>query len=131
MNRRELKEYLSDKKIIFVDDDESICNGFEILTNKYFEKVYVYNNPQDAIDGLKEKDVDMVISDITMPDINGFEMVRSMREIKQNFEVIFISGHNESEYLDKMREFGGHYIIKPINHQLLFEKIIEIFKSKE
>lgn len=131
MDRKELKEYLSDKIILFVDDDMSICEAFDSLTNRYFRQVFVESNPTKAIEIYKNNNIDLVISDITMPDIDGFSLAKEFANVKSDLNIIFISGHNENEYLKQMEDFGGHYIIKPINHKLLFDKIIDIFKNHQ
>lgn len=74
---------------------------------------------------------DMVLMDVTMPDMSGFDVVRQMR---QRFDtwvpIIFISAHvNNKEVLEGLKAGGDDYLFKPVNHEILQAKI-QIFQDR-
>jgi two-component system response regulator YesN len=129
MDRKKIKEVLADKNMLFVDDDESICEGIEALLSRYFNSVKIALNADDAIDIYKSNDIDIIVSDVTMPDKTGFELASELYDYDENLKIVFISGHSEEVYVDKMQKYGSNYLIKPINYQLLFDTLINVLED--
>jgi two-component system response regulator YesN len=123
MDRRAYKEFFSTKSLLFVDDDSSICDAIEVLLSRYFKQIHITTDPLEAIEIFKSHEIDLVMSDVTMPDISGFELAQRLKDINQDIKILFVSGHNESDYVSKMQELGAGYLVKPINHKNLFETI--------
>jgi YesN/AraC family two-component response regulator len=127
MDRVKIKETFQDKTLLFVDDDLSICEGINNLLERYFKKIYIATDADSAIDIYKNNKVDIVVSDVTMPDKNGFEMAEEIYEYDSNLKIVFISGHNEKYYIENMKKYGSMYLIKPINYRMLFDLLVDLF----
>ncbi|MCE2992304.1 MAG: ATP-binding protein [Alphaproteobacteria bacterium] len=124
---------LSGNAVIALVEDEDAIRIFakKILTNKGY---YVLDFPSAKIayNALKEKidTIDLVITDVIMPEMTGPSMVTKLHQIKPNLKVIFISGYAEEafteEYGDK-RDF--HFIPKPFSLKQLLSKVKEVSSS--
>jgi two-component system cell cycle sensor histidine kinase/response regulator CckA len=124
---------LSGNAVIALVEDEDAIRIFakKILTNKGY---YVLDFPSAKIaySALKEKidTIDLVITDVIMPEMTGPSMVTKLHQIKPNLKVIFISGYAEEafteEYGDK-RDF--HFIPKPFSLKQLLSKVKEVSSS--
>ncbi|HKB44331.1 MAG TPA: response regulator, partial [Chitinophagaceae bacterium] len=116
-------------KILWVDDEiESLQSQKLFLENKGYE-VQTFTNGFDAIDYVKENQVDVVLIDETMPGITGLETLAKIKELNQSLPVVLIT-KNETENL--MDEAIGSqisdYLIKPVNPNqvwLSLKKIID------
>ncbi|MBZ4642898.1 MAG: sensor hybrid histidine kinase [Deferribacteraceae bacterium] len=117
--------------ILLVEDEESLLTAEKTLLELLNYKVYAANNPLNALDILKENsDINLLITDIVMPDLNGKELSILAKEIKPDIKVIFMSGYNEI-MLDDMKasveDFKIDFVQKPFRIEELAEKIYNIF----
>ena len=79
----------------------------------------------------KDSSIDLVISDIMMPDMDGFRLARSIREKGYDMPIIAISARMESSDKKKLTTSGVNaFVSKPINQQLLLDKIDELISQK-
>lgn len=115
------------KKILIVDDSEMVRNyHYYILKNAGFWVISAI----DGADGLekiyKNRDIDMIVTDINMPNMDGYSMVERIREERTFDEIPIIIISTESEASDKQRGFDAGadvYIVKPIEPNTLIENI--------
>src|SRR5215213_474870 len=116
-------------KILWVDDEmESLQSQILFLKNKGYE-VSALTNGFDAVDYLKDNQVDVVLLDETMPGITGLETLAKIKEINSGVPVVLIT-KNETENLmdDAIGSQITDYLIKPVNpNQVLLslKKIID------
>ena len=116
-------------KILWVDDEmESLKSQIMFLTNKGYE-VHSLSNGFDAVDYVKDNEVDVVLLDESMPGISGLETLQKIKEIRSHVPIVLIT-KNETENL--MDEAIGSqisdYLIKPVNPNqvwLSLKKIID------
>src|SRR6476620_4619516 len=116
-------------KILWIDDEmESLKSQIMFLENKGYQ-VKSLSNGFDAVDFVKENEVDVVLLDESMPGISGLETLQKIKEINTQIPIVLIT-KNETENL--MDEAIGSqitdYLIKPVNHNqvwLSLKKIID------
>jgi CheY-like chemotaxis protein len=124
MDRIALQKALSDKIILFVDDDEAFLDVAKRIYGRYFKNVLFALDGLNGLEIYKNYQPDIIVSDVTMPICNGIEMATELQKIDANLKIIFATGHNEKEYLEQLEIFGGNVITKPIKMEELFEKIL-------
>lgn len=116
------------KKVLFVDDDYNILNLLEnFLLMKGFE-VATAENGYFALKKLEEFKPDIVLLDIMMPRLDGYEVCAKIRDLQDSrlsrTPIIVLSALNHINDVKKAIAAGANdYIVKPINLQVLFEKI--------
>lgn len=107
---------LDQKKILLVDDEEDILNLLEtVLLKEGFENIYKAENGTDAIKICKEIMPDIIVLDIMLPDIDGYEVCRRIREFTLS-PIIFLSA--KSDDVDKLLGIGiggDDYVTKPFS----------------
>lgn len=112
------------KKILIVDDDVSIINMMDVVLRKeQFQEVYKAVNALEAVKLAKEVDPDLVILDIMLPDSDGYEVCKRIREFSMA-PIIFLSARNEET--DKLVSFavgGDEYLTKPFSPKELVARI--------
>ncbi len=109
---------MSDKqtKIMFVDDD--LVTGRVMKRNcdnaKY--SCSVYQSGQDCIDAFKKSSADIVITDLRMPGMNGFELLSELRAIDENVPVLVMTGYSSVENaVEAMKRGATDFIKKPFD----------------
>ena len=124
-------------KVLLVDDEYMITEGLKRLIpfDKWdMEVVATANHADDALDYVREHPVDIVISDVNMPDKTGLEMIGEMKELLPNAYYILLSGYQEFDYVKKAMNLNVvDYLVKPVDKvelEHLLEKIVSQLGEK-
>ena len=124
-------------KVLLVDDEYMITEGLKRLIP--FEKwdmevVATANHADDALDYVREHPVDIVISDVNMPDKTGLEMIQEMKDLLPDAYYILLSGYQEFDYVKKAMNLSVvDYLVKPVDKLELghlLEKIVTQLREK-
>ena len=103
-------------KILIVEDDTELCRLFSHVLEKNGYHTRMVSNGQEALDARAEEYVDLIISDIMMPVMDGYELVRSLRKKSVMTPVLMITARDA---FDDMRlgflSGTDDYMVKPIN----------------
>ncbi len=106
----------NDFTILYVEDDKNARNELKELLEDYFTHVLVASNGEEALELYKNNKVDIVLTDILMPKMDGIELSRRIKKDSPNTPVVVITAHSEHHYLIeciKLRVDG--YILKPFD----------------
>lgn len=131
MKTQEKKEnnYSNSKTILIVDDDKITLDLLNIILKQKDYNTLLAKNGQEAIDIHKKRnDISLILMDIQMPILNGFEAVSEIRkyelETKTQIPIIAITAYALKEYKEKCLQVGcNDYIIKPIMVPEILESI--------
>lgn len=116
-------------KVLVVDDAPSILLPLEFLMRKNGYQVFVARNGTEAIESVNKELPEVVVLDIMMPDVDGYEVCRYIRgkEEMNGAKVIFLSAKTKDADIKKGYEVGADmYIPKPFSPRFLMEKIREL-----
>lgn len=121
-------------RILICEDNEKNRKLFKDLLEYYGYEVYLAKNGEEGIKMAKEVKPDLILMDIQMPVIDGFEAIKRIREDPEtrNFKVIALTSYAMPE--DKKRAFEvgvDYYISKPINTRTLPNIIKEVIEGKK
>lgn len=119
---------LKDCVILYVEDEKSVQNQTKMILDDFVKEVVVANDGEEGLEIALNRDIDLIITDIIMPNINGIDMLKKLKfEYKKNIPSIVITAFAENEYLleaIKLRVEG--FIMKPINVRELIDAIYRI-----
>jgi CheY-like chemotaxis protein len=101
--------------ILVVDDDNTLLKFFKIHLNKFFSRVLVVKNAKEAVQALGEKEVDLVLSDIRMPRVDGLQLMRKVRRQDPSIPFLLISGALLSEDQQQKSDQADGYLRKPFS----------------
>lgn len=119
------------KKILIIDDDNKLSDLLKEYLSKYNFKPYSFDNPLDALDNLRNNIYDLIILDIMLPDMDGFE---TLKEIRKSYDTPVIMLTARGETTDKIvgLELGADdYLPKPFEPRELLARIQSIFRRTE
>lgn len=120
------------QKIFIVDDHPLVTEGFKtlLLQNPSVEIAGSAENAFAAIDFLKKNEVDIAFLDINLPDINGIDLCKKIREEFPTVKCIALSTFNDRSYVSKMIENGAcGYLLKNSSKEELFQAIDEVSRG--
>lgn len=116
-------------RVLWADDEIDLLKPqIMFLENKGYEIIPVTNG-QDAIDKVKEEEIDVVFLDESMPGLSGLETLPKIKEIKQHLPVVMITKNEEEDLMEEA--IGSQitdYLIKPVKSQqiqLTLKKIVD------
>lgn len=113
--------------ILLVEDEDAVRTfGARALTNKGYD-VLEANSGEAALEVLSTtaKNIDLVVSDVIMPGIDGIELIKTIRKDRPDVRVILISGYTEDKFKDDLGE-DVHFMPKPFTLQQLASKVKEV-----
>ena len=127
------KEKEKRKKMLVVDDEVDITFSLRLFLEENGFEVYTSNKPSSVLSDFRAGLYDLIILDIKMPEINGFELYEKIRKVDNNVHVLFLTALSDySEYIQQSNKkisymFNEKDIIqKPVDNEALLKKIKEI-----
>lgn len=114
-------------KVICIDDEYLILQRTVSILRRFpqIEAAEGFLNAEDALDYMNNHVVDAVFLDINMPDMNGLELAKQIRERWKHVELVFLTGYNEFT-LEAFKVHACGYLIKPVEEAQLLEEIQNI-----
>ena len=117
--------------ILVVDDEREIADVIELYLQNDQYSVFKFYTGQDALDCIQDKKIDLAILDVMLPDIDGFQILKKIRE-KYTFPVIMLTA--KTEYMDKITGLtlgADDYIVKPFEPKELIARIKAVIRRSE
>ena len=107
--------------LLIADDEELIRKGL-IARLEYlqitFQNIYEAATGQEALEILKNYKVDIVVTDIRMPQMGGLELMQEAGKIQKGISFLILSGYAEFEYAKRALELGAKaYLLKPLSNE--------------
>ena len=123
-------------RILIVEDDTELCQLFSHVLEKNGYHTRMVSNGQEALDALAEEYVDLIISDIMMPVMDGYQAARAIRgsgkKDAEMIPIIAITANAFAEDKRKTMEAGmDAHLSKPLNVQELMDTIRKFCAGKQ
>ncbi len=122
------------KKILIVDDEPSIIVPVQFLMEQNGYDVMVAFSGEEAMEIIAEKKVDLILLDIMLPVIDGFEVCQRVRENPQwnKIKIILLTALGSDANVEKGLALGADaYITKPFSNVDIVEKVKELLENSE
>ena len=120
-------------KIIVVDDHPMVIEGMKAMLNqiRYVELCSTASNAYEALEKVKEKQPDLVITDINMPEISGVELTSKLKKEFPNLKIIGMSTFNERSYISQMIQNGADgFLVKSASKEEIETAISSVLNGK-
>jgi diguanylate cyclase (GGDEF)-like protein len=123
-------ELLQEMNLLYVEDNDDTREIAIDFFGEYFNDIVVAHNGLDGLQKFDKHDIDMVITDINMPDMNGLEMIRQIRERDDTAIVIALSAYSNKSYLVDSIKLGiDDYIFKPLDMSSFEEALTNVLEK--
>ncbi len=122
-------------KVVIVDDEPYIAMGLGKIipwNDEGFEVVHTAMNGKDALNYINENPVDVVITDIQMPEMNGLELLEAVSREKPDIKFVVLSGYSDFSYVQTaLRLHCMDYLLKPIQKEELLSILRKISQENQ
>lgn len=116
-------------KVLYVEDEEIEREHVSKLLNLIFINIIVAKDGYEALKIYKDENIDLVITDLTMPNMSGLQLIENIKQINSKVPIVVMSAQNDDNYIYKAILAGiDSFIMKPIQLDKLIstiEKIVE------
>jgi two-component system OmpR family response regulator len=115
--------------VLLVDDEDNLRSMLEAALSHHGFEVHPATNGREAIDMVQAVSPDMIVLDVMMPDLDGFEVCRRLRAAGVKAPVVFLTAKDTTE--DKIRGLtlgGDDYIVKPFSLEELVARIHAVMR---
>ena len=123
-------EVLQNTSLLFIDDDIETAQTYSRMLNKFIENVYTAHDGTEGYSLYEKYKPDIIVSDVSMPNLNGLDMVEKIRKTDLETKIIMLSAYSDKEKLLQAISLGlVDYLIKPIEKEKLKRVIYKVVDS--
>lgn len=129
MTPSEIKAILSDKVILFVEDEKSLQESSGMVLREICKELIVADDGKIGLNIFNQrKDIDIILSDINMPNMTGIEFLKNVRNSGSSIPFFFMTAHTDKEKMDQAIDYNADgYAVKPLDLRKLLESISLVF----
>lgn len=121
---RTLKEIAFDMNILLVEDDLILQEQLKIFLTRFFGRVDTADHGKEALDKYEKKQYDLIITDLTMPFMDGIALAEQIKLRNESQQIIVLSAHSENDKLIKLINIGvDGFLLKPIDVKLVIKQL--------
>lgn len=123
-------------KIVVVDSNDAFCQGLKdyfLESRENLRVVSSFNNVIDAVDYISDNLCDIVITDIVLPNADGYDLIRELKALGLNPmpKIVIVSALTGEGFIQKAFNMGAsYYMLKPVNYELLESRLLDILKDE-
>ena len=112
-------------RLLFVDDEPAIVNMLSVLLSDGDYQIAIALSGEEALEYLQENTVDVLVTDVYMDGMNGFELMKAACELDRHLQVIIITGHDCYDMISQALRHGAYdYLSKPLDdHEIILNSI--------
>jgi len=127
---QQVSECTQGMSVLYVEDEPLIRDNTKLLLETIFPYVKIASNGREGMEHYQKRVFDIVITDILMPEMNGVNMIRKMKEINSFQRFIVTSACEESSYLLELINLGvAQFLLKPIQTEQIIQILHEVVKN--
>ena len=117
-------------RILVIDDEPMVCKSCEKIFEDNYD-VTITMSGREGLDRLLQEDFDLVIVDLKMPDMDGMELVKIIKQKRPNTEVVIMTGYSTVETaVEGMKLGAAEFISKPFTPDEMLTAVEEVLKEK-
>ena len=120
-------------KLLLANENAEESNTIsEKLTNEnLFSEIHIATNGKDALEKVKSQSYDLIITDLILPQIDGFEIIEQAKNLNKNTKIIVVTSLSSETFIKKATNFGAnYYMLKPVSSELLARRVKDLFDEK-
>ena len=112
----EIVKFSKKTRLLYVEDDHDVRKSMLVVLEEFFDHIVVAKDGEEGVRKFEEEQIDLVITDILMPKLNGIEMAKKIRAKDRKIPILIVTAYNETEYLlEGITLHVDGYILKPID----------------
>jgi len=111
-------------KLLYVEDDDELRASTIEIFEDFFEEILIAGNGIDGLDIFRNNKIDIVITDLNMPKMDGLEMIQNIRELDKDVDIFVFSAYNESGIVEQAKSYNiKGYFYKPMDFTYFIKEL--------
>ncbi len=119
----ECKEHALANKILIIDDDEKLCEQITRFLRRFDYDVGSIHNGNQAVDAIKQVEPDLIVLDLMLPGLDGFEICRAIRPFFNGVILMLTASDDDMDHVVGIEIGADDFLIKPIHPRVLLARI--------
>ncbi|PHO08897.1 transcriptional regulator [Malaciobacter canalis] len=130
MKNQEINEILNSLTIAYVEDEKNIRENMSKTLNLLCKNCIEFQSAEELLDYFHKNSVHIIITDINLPNMNGIELIKKIREKDEKIPIILLTAYIETQYLfDAIKYKVVEYLPKPIDYETLIQALLKATKD--
>lgn len=122
----DLKKEAQNLRVLYVEDEDDTRAQITQILQLFFKEVITGSDGKDALSKYNNT-IDLVMTDLTMPNMDGTAMIKEIKKLKLDQNIIVLTAHNSSEYLKETIELQiDGFLLKPMKMDKMIELLLKI-----
>jgi len=126
-------EYLctmcSNLTLLYVEDDDIVRMTTMSVLEEIFGEIIVACNGQEALELFNDNTINIIITDVFMPNLNGIELVKEIRKNDTDVKILVFSGYYQKDFKNDFPENSVNgFLLKPINIEQVVKELTKVIK---
>ncbi|AXX88282.1 two-component system response regulator [Malaciobacter marinus] len=130
MKNQEINEILNSLTIAYVEDEKNIRENMSKTLNLLCNNCIDFQSAEELLNYYEKNSVHIIITDINLPNMNGIELIKKIREKDEKIPIILLTAYIETQYLfDAIKYKVVEYLPKPIDYETLIQALLKATKD--
>jgi PAS domain S-box-containing protein len=113
---KNLTTYSRSMSLLYVEDNEDAREMLTVILEMFFETIHIARDGREGLAIFESHPIDVIITDINMPHMNGLQMIEAIRQINETVPIMVLTAYNEENYfLESIRLNIDGYVLKPVD----------------
>ena len=122
---------MTKNRILVVDDNKNVLEGLNLLLGEKYDTFLAFDG-ESALDIVRKKDVDLVITDLVMPGMSGIELLEKIKHLKPEVTVVILTGHGTIDLaVEAIRKGAADFIEKPFQVDKILIDVENLLKMRK
>lgn len=131
MMTNETADKIRNMKVLFAEDDGATGEILSMVFKRFFKDVIHVKNGREAKMYLENnKDIDIIVTDIKMPEINGIDLINEIQKSQINIPIIVVSAY-EREFKEELKKLNIPLLVKPLDLGNFYETVDKLLNHKK
>lgn len=130
MKNQEINEILNSLTIAYIEDEKNIRENMSKTLNLLCKNCIEFQSAEELLNYYEKNSVHIIITDINLPNMNGIELIKKIREKDEKIPIILLTAYIETQYLfDAIKYKVVEYLPKPIDYETLIQALLKATKD--
>lgn len=130
LKNQEINEILTSLTIAYVEDEKNIRENMSKTLNLLCNNCIDFQSAEELLNYYEKNSVHIIITDINLPNMNGIELIKKIREKDEKIPIILLTAYIETQYLfDAIKYKVVEYLPKPIDYETLIQALLKATKD--
>jgi DNA-binding NarL/FixJ family response regulator len=124
------KDHVTKPTVLLADDDAAFLENVRTLLKPEFETLASVGNGQALVETAQELKPDLIITDVSMPTLSGFQAARRLKAIHPGLRILFLSVHEDAVFITEAKRIGARgYVLKRCADSCLLPAVREALRD--